>query len=79
MIFCRSSIRPIVHHEETHLFHVQFLDKEQDNKDDDLDFRALENGFVSWLTFILNDLFCFTFLSSTSPFFFVPNDKDMIE
>lgn len=27
--------------------YVQFLDKEQDNKDDDLDFRALENGFVS--------------------------------
>lgn len=26
---------------------LQFLDKEQEDTDEDLDFRALENGFVS--------------------------------
>lgn len=27
--------------------HLQFLDKEQEETDEDLDFRALENGYVS--------------------------------
>lgn len=27
--------------------YLQFLDKEQEDTDEDLDFRALENGFVS--------------------------------
>ncbi|XP_077210641.1 uncharacterized protein LOC143846109 [Tasmannia lanceolata] len=28
-------------------FHVEFLDKEQDDMDEDLDFKAVENGFVA--------------------------------
>ncbi|XP_038877949.1 5'-nucleotidase SurE [Benincasa hispida] len=34
-------------------FRMEFLDKEQDNKDDDLDFRALENEFVAITPFSL--------------------------
>ncbi|XP_022980648.1 uncharacterized protein LOC111479950 [Cucurbita maxima] len=34
-------------------FRMEFLDKEQDIKDDDLDFRALENGFVAVTPFSL--------------------------
>ncbi|CAK9324705.1 unnamed protein product [Citrullus colocynthis] len=34
-------------------FRMEFLDKEQDNKDEDLDFRALENGFVAITPFSL--------------------------
>ncbi|TYK03676.1 5'/3'-nucleotidase SurE [Cucumis melo var. makuwa] len=34
-------------------FRMEFLDKEQDHKDDDLDFTALENGFVAITPFSL--------------------------
>lgn len=31
-------------------FYMQFLDKQQEDIDDDLDYIALESGYVSWLT-----------------------------
>ncbi len=32
--------------------HLQFLDKEQEETDEDLDFRALESGYVSKVSII---------------------------
>lgn len=34
--------------------HLQFLDKEQEETDEDLDFRALENGYVSPYNFFFS-------------------------
>jgi len=38
--------------------YLQFLDKQQEDIDDDLDYMALENGFVSWrISFIFKHAF----------------------
>jgi len=39
------------------LFALQLLDKKQEEEDEDLDFRALENGFVSSFLLILDMVF----------------------
>lgn len=34
------------------VWYLQFLDRELDDVDEDLDYRALQNGFVSFLIFL---------------------------
>lgn len=51
---------------------MQLLDKKQEEEDEDLDFRALENGFVSSFMLILDIIF---FLLHGTWGYSVPNWK----